>query len=100
VFVGPSWLSAEQELVNRSTYDEVYPYDSATLTGTTVITTSARRSTIGLGAQMHVTVLGPVAVGFEVRHAKADLDFSIRDDRSARVQVGGTQALVSALLAF
>lgn len=100
IFMGPSWIDASRDLVDAVAYDDEYPYDTATFTGMTIVNASAKARTIGFGADVRVDVLGPLSVGVEVRRAAAKVDFETPAGGRMRMTVGGTQALVGALVLF
>ncbi|MEO8481817.1 MAG: hypothetical protein ABI634_06370 [Acidobacteriota bacterium] len=52
VFAGPTFLSVRQDLVSTVTYDETYPFDSATFTGAP--TTGRSKSAVGFNAGVDV----------------------------------------------
>jgi len=100
VFAGPSWISIRQELVDRVTYEDSYPYDTATFTGAVSTSVSTRRGTVGVGAAVYVGVLGPVHAGVEVLHARATVAVDRAGDRRVETRAGGTQVTVGVLVPF
>lgn len=100
VFAGPARLKGTQDLIDRITWDDTYPYEEATLTGMTVVSSTVTRDVVGFGAQVDVNLFGPLSIGLDVRRAATDVDFSTPDGRKIRSALGGTQALVNLRAGF
>jgi hypothetical protein len=92
VFGGPSFFSVKKDFVTDVTFNESYPYDTATFASATLTPLSA--SVTGFNAGVDLTWrLGPQwGVGGIVRYSRAEVPFKSGDLDFGTLNVGGLQA--------
>jgi hypothetical protein len=92
VFAGPSYFSAEQEIVTGVEAAEAFPFDTAEFRAAT--TSRAKGSGIGVHAGIDVTrmLTQRVGAGGLVRYARATLDLNAPGARRVSTEAGGVQA--------
>jgi hypothetical protein len=92
VFAGPSYFSADQEIVTGVEAAEAFPFDTAEFRAAT--TSRAKGSGIGVNAGVDVTrMLTPrVGAGALVRYTRATLDLNAPGSRRVSTEAGGVQA--------
>ncbi len=94
---GPSVFLVRQDLVNRVTYTEAYPYDTATFSGVTTESTSGTQVGFNVGADIvrrlrRRNVARKVGVGVLVRYTGAWVDVPVVGNTTT-IRTGGLQAL-------
>jgi hypothetical protein len=88
---GPSWFSVGQDLVSDVTVTQTYPYDTATLAGTTIVHRSRSRVGFNAGADMSYLLRRHVGLGFGMTysHAAVPLDDTLTVDAGGPHVSGG-----------
>ncbi|MCX6543088.1 MAG: hypothetical protein NTV05_01590 [Acidobacteria bacterium] len=100
LFAGPAYFTTRQEMATLPRYSEVYPFDSATLTG--VDSRTVRKTGVGFTAGLDLSYLVNRHVGFGglVRFSRATASFSPVPGSSTSVRLGGVQATAGLRLRF
>ncbi len=89
LFGGPTWFNATQDLVADITFEQAYPFDSATYSGANAGERSA--STIGAhaGADIAYYFSERIGVGGMVRFSRGSIEFDSPDGGTVTSDVGG-----------
>ena len=88
---GPSIFKITQDVVSNVTFQEAYPYDSATF-GSAVSTAKSKTGVgFNLGADLTVRVARHVGVGGLVRYSRASVDLPTEAASPLEVDAGGVQ---------
>jgi opacity protein-like surface antigen len=91
IFGGPSIFHVTQEFVTNVTLNEVYPFDSVTITDTSQSEISDNAFGYHVGAGV-TQFFGPtVGVGLDVRYSRASLDFADDANATTTARAGGLQ---------
>jgi hypothetical protein len=91
LFAGPSYFSAEQEIVTDVQAVEAFPFDTAEFRSAT--TTSAKGSGVGVHAGLDISrmMTRRLGIGGLVRYALASLDLNAPGSRRVSTDAGGLQ---------
>lgn len=92
LFAGPSFLTVEQSLVTRVSYDEAYPFDEATFRSATLTREREKKTGFNAGADVTVMLTRTFGVGGLIRFSQVTVDLPIDGDRTLSVEAGGLQA--------
>ena len=89
LFGGPTWFNAAQDLLVDITFEQAYPFDTATYSGANTSERSA--STVGahVGADVAYYFSGRVGVGGTVRFSRGSVEFDSPDGDALKSDVGG-----------
>jgi opacity protein-like surface antigen len=91
IFGGPSIFHVTQEFATNVTLNEVYPFDSVTITDTSQSEISDNAFGYHVGAGV-TQFFGPtVGVGLDVRYSRASLDFADDANATTTARAGGLQ---------
>lgn len=91
IFGGPSIFHVTQDFVSNVALNEVYPYDSVTITDTTQSEISDNAFGFHVGAGV-TQFFGPtVGAGVDVRYSRASLDFADDANATTTARAGGLQ---------
>lgn len=91
IFGGPSIFHVTQDFVTNVTLNEVYPYDSVTITDTSQSEFSDNAFGFHVGAGV-TQFFGPtVGAGVDVRYSRASLDFAGDANATTTARAGGLQ---------
>jgi opacity protein-like surface antigen len=91
IFGGPSIFHVTQDFVTNVTLNEVYPYDSVTITDTSQSEISDNAFGFHVGAGV-TQFFGPtVGAGVDVRYSRASLDFADDANATTAARAGGLQ---------
>lgn len=88
---GPSIFKVTQDVVSNITFEEEYPYDSATFGSAVSAATSKTGVGFNLGADVTVRVANRVGVGGLVRYSRASIDLGTGGASTLEVDAGGVQ---------
>ena len=88
---GASFFRVEQDFVTDVTYDEPYPYDTATFADATLTRTKAKKVGYNAGADVTWKFSPKWGVGGVLRYARARVPFTV-NDLEVTADVGGLQA--------
>lgn len=91
LMAGPSSISVKQDLVETVSFDETYPYDSATLRDVQTTGASGRGLGFNVGADVTFKILRQLGVGVQARRASATADLEVSSTNTVSVKLGGTQ---------
>ena len=91
-FGGPSYFQVTQGVATDVTYDEAYPYDSASFHS--AVTTTAKRRKLGFNAGGDVSFFftRQVGAGFTAQFARSTVDLPSVSGGTTQVKAGGIQA--------
>ena len=89
LFGGPTWFDIAQDLVVDVTFDQAYPFDAATYSGTNTGERSA--STVGAhaGADIAYYFSERIGIGGMVRFSRGAVEFDSPDGDTVKNDVGG-----------
>ena len=93
-FGGATFFKVEADLVGSIDFDQIYPFDTVTLTGTSRV--RAEDSPVGfhIGGRLDYRFSRHVGLGAQLRYSRAKAELSIPDVTSVEVDAGGAQAAV------
>jgi hypothetical protein len=97
---GPSVVRLEQELVDDVTYDETYPFDTATFKSAPSHRARASAAGFNVGADVRWMFARAIGLGGLVRFTRATVDLTTDDHRTLGVEAGGLQAGVGLRVVF
>lgn len=100
LLAGPSWTSVNLDLVQSVSFDESYPYDSASYRDAQIARKSATAGGFHVGADFSYHLLRRIGVGVQVRRTSGTADIDLLAGSQASVKVGGTQISAGARFAF
>jgi outer membrane receptor protein involved in Fe transport len=89
---GASFFRVEQHFVTDVTYNEAYPYDTASFADATLIRTTAKKVGYNVGADVTWKFSPKWGVGGLLRYAHARVPFTANDLEVGTPDVGGLQA--------
>ena len=90
---GPSWFSTRQDMVTGITFNETYPYSSATFASASHTAVSQTASGFNAGADVQRMLTKSVGVGVNVRYTHASVELPVTNATGpVRSDVGGLQA--------
>ena len=88
---GPTVFTVEQSIVREVSYDESYPFDTATFRTAQVRRERERKMGFHAGVDLIVMLGRHVGVGGLVRLARATVDLTLDDGRTLAIEAGGVQ---------
>jgi hypothetical protein len=88
---GVSFFQVETDLIDRVQYNHTYPYDTATVTGTTQATVKDSPIGFNVGAMVDYRVGKHFAIGATARFSRATVKLEELEDASAELDAGGFQ---------
>ncbi|MYA08501.1 MAG: hypothetical protein F4060_00065 [Holophagales bacterium] len=100
LFVGPSQIELEHDLVAAVRFDQTYPFDEATYAGTHRELASGDAIGYHLGIDIVRKFGNTVGVGGVVRYSQAGIDLDGPDGSSVSVDAGGLTATVDLRFRF
>ena len=90
---GPSLFIVNRDFVDNVLYDESYPYDTATFTGTTTRSVKKNQAGFHVGADASWFFTDKVGIGGLVRFSRATVKFpAAAGDDTVSADLGGVQA--------
>ena len=89
-FVGPSFFSVNQGLVDSVSWTDSYPYDTASFTKATTSTFSASKVGFEGGADVAYYFSRNIGIGLMAAVAKAEVSGTNSDKTTISVSVGGS----------
>jgi len=92
LFGGPSYISAEQDLVADVTYSDTYPYDTATFTAAPTTTARGSAAGVNLGGEAMWLLNRRVGISGLVRYTRATIELSAGSGNTVSATAGGIQA--------
>lgn len=97
---GVTFFKVEADLVANVEFDQLYPFDTVTLTGASQV--SAEDSPIGfhIGGRIDYRFSDHVGLGAQLRFSRATAELSIPEVTSVEIDAGGAQAAVGIRLYF
>ncbi len=99
-FGGVTFFKVEAELLQNVDFDQIYPFDTVTLTGT--FRTGVEDSAVGfhVGGRLDYRFSRHVGLGAQLRFSRATAELSIPDVTSIEVDAGGAQVAAGIRLYF
>ena len=91
-YVGPTYFSVKQDLVDAVTYTDAYPYDTATFGHAATKQASTSKWGFAGGADVSYYFTKSIGVGAMVTIAKASMSVKASDGSPVDLTAGGTQA--------
>jgi len=99
-FGGVTFFKVEAELVQNIEFDQIYPFDTVALTGTSRVGTEDSPVGFHVGGRIDLRFSRHVGVGAQLRFSRATAELSIPEAASVEVDAGGAQAAVGIRLYF
>jgi hypothetical protein len=88
-FAGPVFFSVDQTLVDKVTYSDAYPFDTATFRSAATRRVKTSKTGFGIGADVAYYFMKHVGVGLSGTYAKIDFNLKAVDDSTVSVSAGG-----------
>jgi hypothetical protein len=90
VFAGPTVFQVKQDFISTVTFDETYPYDTATFTGVDTRRVSVTKTGANVGGEFNFAVSRSASLTARVRYSRVTLQFPAAEGTSGEVTAGGT----------
>lgn len=93
VMGGPTFFNLKQDFVSGVTFNETYPFDTATFAGAT--TKQLSKTAVGFNAGVDISrlITPQVGVGALIRYSQADVKFDDPDIGQQTVRAGGVEVV-------
>lgn len=88
-FAGPSLIGVRAELAQRVEYTQAYPFDTVTVTGTTLTPTSDHAFGFNVGAGLDWQAARHIAIGAQLRFSRATVSLEPTADDHFEIDAGG-----------
>src|SRR5262245_37080269 len=92
VFAGVSFFKVEPDVVSEIQFNQTYPYDSVTITGTPKTSLSANKTGYNVGANLDYHFSEHVGFGIQGRYSRAKFSFVTTPGNNLDLDAGGFQA--------
>lgn len=92
LFGGPTWVSAQQQLVTDISYTDSYPFDVATFTAAQTATVKASATGFNVGGDVTWRLGDRFGIAGLVRYSRATVTLSPANGNTVDVKAGGIQA--------
>jgi hypothetical protein len=100
LFGGPSIISVKQGLVDSLNFNEVYPFDTTSLSGANAAERKTSATGFNVGADVTFRFTKMIGVGVLVRLSRAQVDLLSQDGGTVTLDLGGTNAAAGLRLRF